>query len=119
MMVEVPSAAVLADEFAGRADFFSIGTNDLTQYTLAVDRMNKSVSPLYDSMNPAVLKLIEDTAAAAHKHGIACGVCGELAANPEATSFLLDCGIDEFSMSAASIPEIKLNIMKIMRESGR
>jgi len=111
MMVEVPAAALMADKFAQLADFFSIGTNDLTQYTLAVDRMNQSVSELYDPLHPAVLRLIRQTAAAARQNGIPCGLCGELAARPEAAKLLLACGIDELSMNAGAIPEVKMAIL--------
>lgn len=107
IMVEIPSAAILADEFAKHVDFFSIGTNDLTQYTLAVDRMNQKIAPLYNSMHPAVLQLIKNTIEAAHRHGKWCGMCGELAGDEAAISTLMDYGLDEFSMSASSILKAK------------
>ena len=111
MMIEVPSAAVMSREFAKKVDFFSIGTNDLTQYTLAVDRLNENISNLYDPMNPAVLKLIKTTIDSAHAEGIICCMCGEMAGNPKAIPTLVEYGLDEFSMSASSIPEAKKTIL--------
>lgn len=103
IMVEIPSAAVMADEFAKHVDFFSIGTNDLIQYTLAADRMNENVSYLYNPMHPAVLRLIKMTIDAAHSQGKWCGMCGEMAGDETAIPTLLEYGLDEFSMSASSI----------------
>lgn len=103
IMVEIPSAAVIADEFAKYVDFFSIGTNDLIQYTLACDRMSEKVSYLYNPMHPAVLKLIKMTIEAAHNAGKWCGMCGEMAGDEEAIPTLVQYGLDEFSMSASSI----------------
>jgi phosphoenolpyruvate-protein phosphotransferase (PTS system enzyme I) len=103
IMIEIPSAAIMADEFAKHVDFFSIGTNDLIQYTLAADRMNETVSYLYDPMHPAVLRLIKMTIDAAHKEGKWCGMCGEMAGDEAAIPILLEYGLDEFSMSASSI----------------
>jgi phosphotransferase system enzyme I (PtsI) len=99
MMVEIPSAAIMAADFAKKVDFFSIGTNDLTQYTLAVDRMNETVSGLYDSMHPAVLRLIRMTIDAAHAASMPCCMCGELASDEMAIPQLLQFGLDEFSVS--------------------
>lgn len=107
IMVEIPSAALAAGELAAECDFFSIGTNDLTQYTLAVDRMNGAIADLYDSLNPSVLRLVRMTIDAAHAAGIPCAMCGELAGSPAAIPILLDYGLDEFSMSAAAIPTAK------------
>ena len=111
IMVEIPAAAVMADEFAKHVDFFSIGTNDLIQYTLAADRMNEKISYLYNPMHPAVLRLIKMTIDAAHKEGKFCGMCGEMAGDERATAKLVEMGLDEFSMSASSILGAKKIIM--------
>ncbi len=111
MMVEIPAAAVCADELAKHVDFFSIGTNDLIQYTLAADRMNEKVSYLYDPMHPAVLRLIKMTIDAAHKEGKWCGMCGEAAGDETVIPTLVEYGLDEFSMSATSILKAKEIIM--------
>jgi phosphotransferase system enzyme I (PtsI) len=112
IMVEIPAAAVYADELAKHVDFFSIGTNDLIQYTLAADRMSEKVSYLYNPMHPAVLRLIKMTIDGAHKHGKWVGMCGEMAGDEVAIPTLVEYGLDEFSMSATSI----LNAKKIMLE---
>lgn len=112
IMVEIPAAAVYADELAKHVDFFSIGTNDLIQYTLAADRMSEKVSYLYNPMHPAVLRLIKMTIDGAHKHGKWVGMCGEMAGDEAAIPTLVKYGLDEFSMSATSI----LNAKKIMIE---
>lgn len=110
IMVEIPAAAVYADELAKHVDFFSIGTNDLIQYTLAADRMSEKVSYLYNPMHPAVLRLIKMTIDGAHKHGKWVGMCGEMAGDEAAIPTLVEYGLDEFSMSATSI----LNAKKII-----
>jgi phosphotransferase system enzyme I (PtsI) len=107
IMIEVPSAAITADLLAKEVDFFSIGTNDLCQYTLAVDRMNEKISHLYDPFNPGVLRLIRNVIEQGQKHNIYVGMCGEMASDPLATLLLLGMGLKEFSMSATSIPAIK------------
>jgi phosphoenolpyruvate-protein phosphotransferase (PTS system enzyme I) len=107
IMIEIPAAAIMADEFAKHVDFFSIGTNDLIQYTIAADRMNEKVSYLYDPMHPAVLRLIKMTIEAAHNAGKWCGMCGEMAGDEEAIPTLVEYGLDEFSMSASSILRAK------------
>lgn len=107
MMIETPASVMCAEEFAKEVDFFSIGTNDLTQYMLAVDRGNKKVAPLYNSFHPAVLKSIQKVIEAGHANGIEVGMCGEFASDEQAVKLLLGMGLDEFSMSAASIPLIK------------
>ena len=103
MMVEIPSSAVLADEFAKHADFFSIGTNDLIQYSMAADRMSEKVAYLYQPLNPSVLRLIKMTIDGAHSQGKWCGMCGEMGGDPLAAPVLLGLGLDEFSMSASRI----------------
>lgn len=112
IMIETPAAAVMADVLAKEVDFFSIGTNDLTQYTLAADRMNANISNLFDSGHPAILRLIERTAKAAHDAGIWVGICGESAANTALTAFYMSVGIDELSVSAASIPAVKRAVIE-------
>ena len=103
MMIEIPAAAVLADKFAKEADFFSIGTNDLVQYSMAADRMSEKVSYLYQPLNPSLLRLIKMAIDGAHKEGKWCGMCGEMAGDELAAPVLLGLGLDEFSMSASSI----------------
>lgn len=103
MMVEIPAAAVNADNFAKEADFFSIGTNDLIQYSMAADRMSEHVSYLYQPYNPSILRLVKMTIDGAHKEGKWAGMCGEMAGEPYAVPLLLGMGLDEFSMSATSI----------------
>ncbi len=112
IMVEVPSVVVLADRFAKEVDFFSIGTNDLTQYTLAAERTNEKVAHLGDACHPAVLRQIQRVIEAAHKEGIWVGLCGELAGDADAIPILLGMGLDEFSMAPASIPRAKDIIRK-------
>ncbi|MGK2889711.1 MAG: phosphoenolpyruvate-protein phosphotransferase PtsI [Candidatus Malihini olakiniferum] len=111
VMVETPAAAAIATHLAKEVDFFSIGTNDLTQYTLAVDRSNELISHLYNPMSPAVLRLIKQVIDASHAEGKWAGMCGELAGDERATLLLLGMGLDEFSMSAISIPGIKKIIL--------
>lgn len=111
IMVEIPAAAVMADELAKHVDFFSIGTNDLIQYTLAADRMSEKVSYLYNPMHPAVLRLIKMTIDGAHKHGKWVGMCGEMAGDEAAIPTLVEYGLDEFSMSATSILPAKKIIL--------
>ena len=114
IMVEIPSSAVLAHEFAKEVDFFSIGTNDLIQYTLACDRMNEKISYLYNPMHPAVLSLIKMTIDGAHSQGKWVGMCGEMAGDEEAIPTLLEYGLDEFSMSAVSILPAKKQVLDIL-----
>ena len=111
IMIEVPAAAVIAPILAKYVDFFSIGTNDLCQYTLAVDRMNEAIGNLYQPLHPGVLRLIKGVIDASHEQGNFTGMCGELAGDPVATMILLGLGLDEFSMTASSIPLIK-NILR-------
>ncbi|MFT3688705.1 phosphoenolpyruvate--protein phosphotransferase [Paenirhodobacter sp.] len=107
IMIEVPSAALLAEELARHADFFSIGTNDLTQYTLAIDRQNPVLAPEADSLHPAVLRLIERTVAGAHAHGRWVGVCGGIAGDAFGAALLAGIGVDELSMTPRDIPAVK------------
>src|SRR5699024_2523470 len=103
IMVEIPSTAITANQFAPEVDFFSIGTNDLIQYTFAADRMNQNVSYLYQPYHPAILNLVKMVIDAAHAEGKWVGMCGEMAGEPTAIPLLLGLGLDEFSMSSSSI----------------
>lgn len=116
IMVEVPSTAILADQFAKEVDFFSIGTNDLTQYTLAMDRGHPKLAAKIDALNPAVLQLIKKTAQGAHREGKWVGVCGGIASDPQAVPVLLGLGIDELSVSVPTIPAIKAEVRKYSME---
>ena len=119
IMVETPSAAVNAKFLAKEVDFFSIGTNDLTQYTLAVDRGNELISHLYNPMSPSVLNLIKQVIDASHAEGKWTGMCGELAGDERATVLLLGMGLDEFSMSAISVPRIKKLIRNVNYQDAK
>ena len=112
IMIETPAAVMIADDLAEEVDFFSIGTNDLTQYTLALDRQNQKIERFFDAHHPAVLKEIQLTIEAGHRHNIWVGICGELGADPELTEEFVKMGIDELSMSPSSI----LPVRKIIRE---
>lgn len=116
IMVEVPSAALMADRLALEIDFFSIGTNDLAQYTMAVDRMNSQLAHLSSAFSPAVLRLIQNVILQAHKNGKSVGVCGELAGEPLAIPILLGMGLDEFSMNPVAIPTAK-QIIRGLKDS--
>lgn len=118
MMVEIPSTAVIADQFATEVDFFSIGTNDLIQYTMAADRMNERVAYLYQPYNPAILRLITLVIEAAHKEGKWVGMCGEMAGDEIAIPILLGLGLDEFSMSATSILPARTQISKLSKKEA-
>ncbi|HEV3324115.1 MAG TPA: phosphoenolpyruvate--protein phosphotransferase [Puia sp.] len=119
IMIEVPAAALIADQLAEEVDFFSIGTNDLCQYTLAVDRMNEKIKALYDPFHPGLLRLIRYVIFEAQGHCIPVGMCGEMAGDPKATLLLLGMGLEEFSMNAASIPVIKNIILNNSMEKAR
>ncbi|MBU8609364.1 phosphoenolpyruvate--protein phosphotransferase [Bacillus pumilus] len=118
IMVEIPSTAVIADQFAKEVDFFSIGTNDLIQYTMAADRMNERVSYLYQPYNPAILRLITLVIEAAHKEGKWVGMCGEMAGDEIAIPLLLGLGLDEFSMSATSILPARTQLSKLSKKEA-
>jgi phosphocarrier protein FPr len=106
-MVEVPAVALMAEKFAPLVDFFSVGTNDLTQYTLAIDRQHPALAAQADSLNPAVLELIARTIAAARRHGTWVGVCGGLAGDPLGARILTGLGVNELSMSAQDVAAVK------------
>lgn len=110
IMIEVPSAALMADAFAPEVDFFSVGTNDLTQYTLAMDRQHPSLASKADGLHPAVLRLIARTVEAAHAAGKWVGICGELGADPQAVPILVGLGVDELSVSVPAIPTVKAQV---------
>ncbi len=116
MMIETPAAVMLADDFAKEMDFFSIGTNDLTQYVLAVDRGNKKINQLYNSFDPAVLRAISTVIDAGHRAGIEVGMCGEFASDSLATKLLLGLGLDEFSMASSETPRIKQMVRELNYE---
>ena len=119
IMIEVPSAVAVADQLARAVDFFSIGTNDLTQYVMAADRGNARVAELANAFQPAVLRLVRDAARAAHDAGIWIGMCGELAGNPLAAPVLVGLGLDELSMSAPSIPAVKAAVRRFSLAEAR
>ena len=112
-MIEVPSAALLSSQLAKEVDFFSVGTNDLVQYTLAVDRINENVSDLYQPANPAVIKLLDQTVRSGHDEGIWVGVCGEMASDLLLTPLLLGLGFDEFSVGSPQVPAVKYALRKL------
>ncbi|MDE7276947.1 MAG: phosphoenolpyruvate--protein phosphotransferase, partial [Lachnospiraceae bacterium] len=114
IMIETPAAVMISDKLAKEVDFFSIGTNDLTQYTLAIDRQNDQLDEFYDSHHQAVLRMIEMTVQNAHKENIWCGICGELGADASLSKLFLAMGVDELSMSPGSL----LFIRKIVRETN-
>jgi phosphoenolpyruvate-protein phosphotransferase len=119
IMIEVPSAALLADHFAAEVDFFSIGTNDLTQYTLAMDRGHPRLAPQVDGLSPAVLRLIDETVRAARKHGRRTAVCGGIGGDPQAVPLLVGIGVDELSVTVPAIPAVKAQIRRLRLERCR
>lgn len=110
IMIETPAAVMISDELAKEVDFFSIGTNDLTQYTLAIDRQNPKLDDFYDAHHPAVLKMIRMVVDNAHKAGIWAGICGELGADLELTETFMEMGVDELSVSPAKIFPVRKKI---------
>lgn len=118
-MIEVPSAVAVADLLAQECDFFSIGTNDLIQYSLAVDRVNERIAHMYQPAHPAVLRMIHQTAEAARNRGIPCGCCGEVAADPKFTEVLIGLGVDSLSMSAVAIPAVRAEIANTSYDQAR
>ena len=119
VMIEVPSAAVISDIIAKEVDFLSIGTNDLIQYTMAVDRVNADVAHLYTPMHPAILRLLKNIIDSAHAAGKNVGMCGEMAGDPAYTAILLGLGLDEFSMSAGQIPKVKKIIRSVSKAESK
>ena len=119
VMIEIPAAALIADALAKECEFFSLGTNDLIQYTLAVDRINETVASLYQPTHPGVLQLIAMTVEAGHAHGLKVSVCGEMAADPVLSVLMLGMGVDEFSMSPNLIPPVKRIISQISYEDAQ
>jgi phosphotransferase system enzyme I (PtsI) len=113
MMIEVPSAVVMADVFAREAEFFSLGTNDLIQYALAIDRTNRSLAPLATPFHPAIIRMIRSVTRAASLHGIPVAICGAMASDPLAAVLLVGLGLRELSMEAAAIPEIKETLRRV------
>jgi phosphotransferase system enzyme I (PtsI) len=118
-MIEIPSAALTAEMIAAEVDFFSIGSNDLIQYTMAVDRVNEKVASLYEPTHPAILRLIRGVVEAAHNNGIWVGVCGEIAGEPLFAPLLIGMGIDELSVASASLPRVKEVIRRLTFEEAQ
>ena len=118
-MIETPAAVLISEILSKNCDFFSIGTNDLTQYTLAADRENNLVTDIYDSFHPAVLKQIQMTVESAHKNNIRVAICGELAGHTAATNLLIGLGIDELSVAPSILLELKSRIINSKYKSSK
>jgi len=118
-MIEVPSAVTLTDVLSQECDFFSIGTNDLIQYSLAVDRVNEKIAHLYEPAHPAVLRMIKWTCNAATRSGIPCSICGEMAGDPLYTEVLIGLGVTGLSMSSVSLPQVRAEIAQIDYKEAR
>jgi phosphotransferase system enzyme I (PtsI) len=118
-MIEIPSAVLAADSLARRVKFFSIGTNDLIQYSLAVDRLNEKIAHLYEPTHPAIVRLIKATVEAGHRNGIWVGVCGEMAGDPALVPLLLGLGVDELSAAFSIVPQVKFLIRRLKLEEAR
>ena len=116
IMIEVPSAALMADVFAPEVDFFSIGTNDLTQYTMAIDRGHPALASMHDGLHPSVLRLIAKTIEAAHKFSKRADICGELGSDPLAIPILIGLGMDELSVSIPAVPTVKAQVRTLNLE---
>jgi phosphotransferase system enzyme I (PtsI) len=119
IMVEIPSAALTGDLLAEEADFFSIGTNDLIQYSLAIDRVNKNVAYLYEPLHPGILRLLVQIIQAGHAKGISVSMCGEMASDPKYTILLLGMGLDQFSVNADALLKIKKIIRSVSFEEAQ
>ena len=111
IMIETPAAAMISDMLAGEVDFFSVGTNDLTQYTLAIDRQNEKLDAFYDAHHPAIMRFLEMIASNAHSKGIWAGICGELAGDLSLTDEFLKMGYDELSVAPSRILELRKNVI--------
>jgi len=112
-MIETPSAVIVAESLAKRLKFFSLGTNDLIQYSLAVDRMNERIAHLYEPTHPAIVRLIKSTVEAGHKHKVWVSVCGEMASDPVLTPLLVGLGVDELSVAPPLVPAVKFVIRRL------
>ena len=119
VMIETPGAVMIADTLASKVNFFSIGTNDLIQYSLAVDRTNDKIAHLYNPTHPGIIRSIRQVIVAAHKAGIHVGICGEMAGEPDFVPLLLGLGVDELSASAPLIPQVKYLIRRLKIEESR
>ena len=119
IMIETPASVIMSEELAELVDFFSIGTNDLTQYTLAIDRQNEKLDAFYDPHHPAILRMIKVVTDNAHKHGIWVGICGELGADPQLTETFVRMGVDELSVAPSMILKLRKKIREMTLRYGR